>query len=101
MPFRKGIRPKVNIIVQQEFELTYYGVAVQHVSYYTTEILLSRTNIEKISWTKWKYIVVSEGKIIRQPSQLGIRDISIKIRMCPFPSIKGVYASAENAVNIF
>ena len=32
--FPKGISPKVNVIVQLEFELAYYDVAVQHVSHY-------------------------------------------------------------------
>ena len=36
--FPKGIRLKVNVIVQLEFELTYCDVAVQHVSHYTIGI---------------------------------------------------------------
>ena len=33
----KGIRPKVNIIAQLEFELAYYDVTMQHISYYKIE----------------------------------------------------------------
>ena len=33
----KSLSPKVNLIAQLEFELTYYNVAVQHISHYTTE----------------------------------------------------------------
>ena len=32
--FPKGISPKVNVLAQLEFELTYYDVAVQHISHY-------------------------------------------------------------------
>ena len=34
--FSKGISSKVNEIARPEFELSYYGVAVQHVSHYAT-----------------------------------------------------------------
>ena len=34
----KGISPKMNVIVQLEFELVYYDVTVQHFSHYTTAI---------------------------------------------------------------
>ena len=30
----KGIKPKVNAMLRQEFELSYFDVAVHHVSYY-------------------------------------------------------------------
>ena len=33
--FPNGISPKVNVIVQLEFELACYDVAVQHISHYT------------------------------------------------------------------
>ena len=33
--FAKGISLEVNIITQLEFELTYYNITVQHVSYCT------------------------------------------------------------------
>ena len=33
-----GICPKVNVIARLAFELTYYDVAVQHVSHYATKI---------------------------------------------------------------
>ena len=32
--FPKDISPKVNVIAQLEFELTYYNVTVQHFSHY-------------------------------------------------------------------
>ena len=35
--FLVGISPKVNAIVQVEFQLANYDVAVQHVSIYATE----------------------------------------------------------------
>ena len=35
--FSEEINPKGNVIARQEFELTYYDVAVKGVSYYTTE----------------------------------------------------------------
>ena len=38
--FHKCIRPKVNVIIQLEFELAYYKVAVKHVSHSTAEYLL-------------------------------------------------------------
>ena len=34
--FSNGINPKVNVIARLEFELTYYDVADQHASHYTT-----------------------------------------------------------------
>ena len=36
--FCKGISLKVSLIARQEFELTYYNVAVQHISHYLTGI---------------------------------------------------------------
>ena len=36
--FAKSISPKENAVVLQEFEVTYYNVAVQHVTYYDTRI---------------------------------------------------------------
>ena len=39
MPLPRGISPKVNIIAQLEFELTYYDIVVQHVNHYATETL--------------------------------------------------------------
>ena len=35
--FPKGIRPKVNVIVRQEHELTYFEGVVQYVSHYAME----------------------------------------------------------------
>ena len=34
---KKGISPKVNVIVQLEFELAYYNFTVQLVNHYTME----------------------------------------------------------------
>ena len=34
--FLRSISPKVNVIVQQEFELSYYDVAVRHVNHGVT-----------------------------------------------------------------
>ena len=34
--FRRDFSPKVNIIERLEFELAYYDVAIQHVSYDAT-----------------------------------------------------------------
>ena len=34
--FRKGISPKMNVIVQLEFELAHFEAAVQHFSHCTT-----------------------------------------------------------------
>ena len=34
--FSKGISPKVYLLAQPEFEITYYDVTVRHVSHYTT-----------------------------------------------------------------
>ena len=45
----KGINPKVNVIAQLEFELSYYDITVQHVSHYTT-----RTSSDFIM--KWLFI---------------------------------------------
>ena len=36
IPFPRVISPKVNVIKQLEFELTYYNLAVMHVHHYTT-----------------------------------------------------------------
>ena len=55
--FPENISPKVNIIMQLEFKLAYFNVAVQHVSHYTTTtppppqwecINVSKYNIEYI-----------------------------------------------------
>ena len=35
--FSKGIRPKVNVIAELEFELAYYNVPIKHVSHYAQE----------------------------------------------------------------
>ena len=35
IPFPRGISQKVNVIVQQEFELAYYHVSDQYVHHYT------------------------------------------------------------------
>ena len=35
--FPKDISLKMNVIVQVEFELAYFEVAIQHVDHYTTE----------------------------------------------------------------
>ena len=32
--FRKGISPKVNVIVQLQFKLANYDVTIQHISHY-------------------------------------------------------------------
>ena len=37
--FPKGIKPKVNARVRQEFEHAYYDVQIQHLSHYATETL--------------------------------------------------------------
>ena len=37
--FPKGISPKVNVIVQLEFELTHYNVLVQHISHGNAPLL--------------------------------------------------------------
>ena len=37
--FAKSICPKVNVMVQLEFELAYYNVAVQHISHYAMATL--------------------------------------------------------------
>ena len=39
--FSNCISPNVNIIARLEFELAYFDIAVQHVSYYVTEIPLT------------------------------------------------------------
>ena len=39
--FPKSITLKVNLIARLEFELTYYNVAVQHISNYATSTLLN------------------------------------------------------------
>ena len=36
--FSKGISPKVNLIVRQEFDLSYFEAAVQHINHYVTRI---------------------------------------------------------------
>ena len=38
------LRPKVNVILRQEFELVYYDVLARYVSHYTTEIDLYSLN---------------------------------------------------------
>ena len=35
--FLKGISPKVNVVVQLEFELAFYDTRVQHISHYVME----------------------------------------------------------------
>ena len=45
--FLKGIIPKVNIIAQLEFELAYYDVTVQYVSYYASGTI---PIFEKLNW---------------------------------------------------
>ena len=39
--FPKGISPKINVIVLLEFELTYYDIAVQHITHYAMGTLPS------------------------------------------------------------
>ena len=39
--FPKGISPKVNIIVQLEFELAYINVTIQHIGHDDTETPLT------------------------------------------------------------
>ena len=39
--FPKGICPKVNVIVQLEYELAYYDSAVHHFNHYTTKTPLN------------------------------------------------------------
>ena len=50
--FLKVINPKVNIIVQLEFELAYYDVTVQHINYYTMWTIVNATSLkhDKKNW---------------------------------------------------
>ena len=70
MLFPNGVSPKVNVIVRLGFELTYYNIAVQHVSHYTTGtpfscknmgmIIIGKSNdrSEKMFWLINSYIMV-------------------------------------------
>ena len=43
--FRQIIRPNVNVIVRLDFELDYFDVTIQHISYYATERPLEQQKI--------------------------------------------------------
>ena len=68
-----GIRLKVDIIAQLEFELAYYNVAVQHISHCTTETFLvilqefqiePLLNLQSIYQVIWFWFVISSHSII-------------------------------------
>ena len=46
-PIFKGISPKVNVIERLEFELGYYGVAVQHVNHETINEIDRKKNTKQ------------------------------------------------------
>ena len=70
--FPKGISPKVNLIAQLDFELTYYNAAVQYISHYTTMApvikyfdIIFRTNTVSIITIIIIIIIVTPLRIFR------------------------------------
>ena len=43
LTFLNGIRPKVNVLAQLEFKLTYYDSVAQRFNHYTTRMLIILT----------------------------------------------------------
>ena len=50
LPFPRGIRVKVNVIVRLMFELTNYDVTAQHVSYYPKVMIYFRVVVGEKKW---------------------------------------------------
>ena len=59
--FLEGISLKENVIVQLEFELTYFGAAVQYFSHCTMGISHHKKNVSRLKL--WKLIKLKLKKL--------------------------------------